>query len=325
MHMADDAPLRLAYIGAGNFSNSFMYPQLRTHNVELAAVCDLAEEKAQRAAAQYGFQRVYTDFRRMLEQVQPEAVICVGGPQVHYEVGREVLAAGFPLYVQKSPAPSPDQTQELADLAARHGVVCHVGFNLRQSEAVRQARALAGSEEFGPLTLAIVRYGLVSGPTLENAVMDQHCHAYDTLRRLGGEVDSLEVRVANVPGKRGYVVAARMQSGAVATLNFTSEQPWLQEFFYFELTGTGGHVLYSHDFDLVYRQADAPEQHWRRGVYTGDRVADLRWLGYVPDVANFLAAVRGTEPDESPVADAVGTMELCEEVYWQLQEQGAER
>jgi len=323
--MAHDAPVRLAYIGAGNFSNSFMYPQLRSHPVELAAVCDLAADKAQRAAAQYGFQRVYTDFRRMLDEVQPEAVICVGGPQVHYEVGRQVLAAGFPLYVQKSPAPSAAQTQELADIAAAKRLVCHVGFNIRQSHAVRQARALVGGDDFGPLTLAVVRYGLVSGPTLESAVMDQHCHAYDTLRRLGGEVDNVEVRVADVPGKRAYVVAARLANGAVATLNFTSEQPWLQEFFAFELTGAGGHVLYSHDFDLLYRQPDAPEQHWRRGAYTGDRIADLRWMGYVPDVANFLAAVRGTEPDESPVADAVGTMKLCEEVYRQLQQQGAER
>ncbi len=323
--MSQDRPVRLAYIGAGGFTNSFMYPQLRTHAVELAAVCDLVQEKAQRAADQYGFQRVYTDFERMLDEVQPEAVICVGGPQVHYAIGRQVLAAGFPLYVQKSPAPSSAQTQELADLAAERGVVCHVGFNIRQSHAVRQSRALMAGDDFGPLTLAVVRYGLVSGATIENAVMDQHCHAYDTLRWLGGEVDNLEVRVANVPGKRAYVVAAHLANGAVATLNFTSEQPWLQEFFYFELTGTGGHVLYSHDFDLLYRQPDAPEQYWRRGTYTGDRVADLRWMGYVPDVANFLAAVRGTEPDESPAADAVGTMKLCEEVYRQLQQQGAEQ
>jgi myo-inositol 2-dehydrogenase/D-chiro-inositol 1-dehydrogenase len=322
--MASDHPLRLAYIGAGGFSNGFMYPQLRAHQVTLAAVCDLVEEKAKLAAAQYGFEGVYTDFRRMLNEVQPEAVICVGGPKVHYEVGRQVLQAGFPLYVQKSPAPSAEQTQELADLAATAGVVCHVGFNLRQSEAVRQARQFM-SEDFGPLTLAIVRYGLVSGRTLEDAVMDQHCHAYDTLRHLAGEVEDVEVQVATVSGLRAYVVAARMTSGAVATLNFTSEQPAAQEFFYFEMTGSQGHVLYSHDFDLRCRRPGASETYLRRGVFTGDRLADLRWLGYVQDVANFLAAVRGDEPDLSPIADAVPTMRLCEKVYRKLREQGAEQ
>lgn len=322
--MVQGKPLRLAYIGAGGFSNGFMYPQLRFHDVELAAVCDLVEDKAKEAAARYGFARTYTDFRRMLEEVRPDAVICVGGPKVHYEIGRRVLEMGFPLYVQKSPAPSAAQTQDLAAAAAAAGVVCHVGFNLRLCEAARQARQIITSDEFGPLTLAIVRYGLVSGKTLRDAVMDQHCHAYDTLRWLGGEVVDLNVQVAGVPGRRGYVVAARLANGAVATLNFTSEQPVAQEFFYFELTGSAGHVLYSHDFDLLYRRPDAPEQHWRRGVFTGDRVADLRWLGYVPDLANFFAAVRGDEPDLSPVADAVPTMSLCEKVYAKLREQGAE-
>lgn len=321
--MAPDSPLRLAYIGAGNFSNAFMYPQLRAHPVELAAVCDLQEEKAKLAASQYGFQRVYTDFRRMLKEVVPDAVICVGGPKVHYEVGREVLRAGFPLYIQKSPAPSAAQTRELAALAAAEGVVCHVGFNLRHCVAVRQARRLM-QEDFGPLTLAIIRYGLVSGATLRDAVMDQHCHAYDTLIHLAGDVMDVAVRVASVAGKRGYVVAARLANGAVATLNFTSEQDSSQEFFYFELTGVGGHTLYSHDFDLLYRQPDAPQQYFRRGAFTADRLADLRWMGYVGDVANFLAAVRKTEPDLSPVTDSVATMALCEEVYRQLQEQGAE-
>jgi myo-inositol 2-dehydrogenase/D-chiro-inositol 1-dehydrogenase len=323
--MAQEGPSRLAYVGAGGFSSACMYPQLRAHEVELAAVCDLVEGRAQLAAAQYGFRSTYTDYRRMLDEVRPDAVICVGGPHVHYEVGREVLQAGFPLYIQKSPAPSSAQTQELADLAAAAGVVCHVGFNLRQSEAVRRARMAMREEAFGPLTLAIVRYGLVSGPTLQDAVMDQHCHAYDTLRWLAGDVAELDVRVADVPGRRAYVVAARMASGAVATINFTSEQPFRQEFVYFELTGAGGHMLYSHDFDLLTRDPEGPDRHFRRGAYSNDPLAELRWLGYVGDVANFLAAVRGTEPDESPIADAVGTMQLCEAVYRQLQEQGAER
>ena len=41
--------VRIGYIGAGNFTNHFIYPQLHRHPVELVAVCDLIEEKAKRA------------------------------------------------------------------------------------------------------------------------------------------------------------------------------------------------------------------------------------------------------------------------------------
>lgn len=316
--MLNRKPVRLAYIGAGGFTNGYMYPQLSAHALELVAVCDLVEERAARAARQYGFAAVYTDFARMLDETRPEAVVCVGGPRVHYAVGREVLARGYPLYVQKSPAPSSAQTQELADLAAEHGVACHVGFNLRQARAVLQAKEIISRPEFGPITLVIVRYGLVSGATLQDAVYDQHCHAFDILRDLGGEVADLKVQGGAVGPLPGYVGAARFASGAVGSVNFTPGQIANKEFVYFEVTGSGGHFVTSHDFTLRYRRADGPDELYELGNFGGGTLKELQWLGYVADFESFLQAVRGAEPDLAPVADAVKTMQLCEQAYRQL-------
>jgi len=41
-------------------------------------------------------------------------------------------------------------------------------------------------------------------------------------------------------------------------------------------------------------------------------------MGYVGDVANYLAAVKGEEKDASPIRSAIGTMEFCEEVLRQM-------
>lgn len=316
--------IRLAYVGAGGFTNAYMYPQLRAHAVDLAGVCDLVAEKAKLAADQYGFAAAYTDFRQMLSETRPEAVICVGGPKVHYEVGREVLKLGYPLYIQKSPAPTAAQTQELADLAASAGVVCHVGLNLRQARAVVAAKEIISRPEFGPVTLVMVRYGLVSGATLKDAVYDQHCHAYDMLRDLGGDVRDLKVQAGSVPGARSYAASAKYASGAAGSINFTSGQIINKEFVYFEVTGTGGHFVTSHDFNLRYRRMDGPDEVLEPGNFAGGLLKELNWLGYVDDLESFLQAVRGEEPDPAPVADAVKTMELCEDAYRQLREQGSE-
>lgn len=307
-------PLRLAYIGAGGFTNAYMYPQLKLHELQLVAVCDLVEEKAELAARQYGFERVYTDFHQMLNETQPEAVICVGGPKVHYGVGKEVLKAGFPLYVQKSPAPSAAQTQELVDIAADKNLVFHVGFNLRRSRAVSRTEEIIANQDFGPVTLVNLRYGLVNGATMRDAVLDQHCHGFDTLRRLGGEVAEIVVRPLQVAGQRGYAGLVTFESGAVGTIGFTPGQIIDREFFYFEVTGTNGHMITSHDFDLTYSQKAGPDEVHRLGNFAG-AAAYLRWLGYVDDVAGFLAAVRGEATDPSPGSDAVATMALCEAAY----------
>lgn len=317
--------LRIVYIGAGNFTNHFMYPQLSRHDIELAAVCDLVEEKANLAQKRYGFKKVYTDFRKMLEVEKPEAVFCVGGPQVHYPVGMEVLDRGFPLYVQKSPAPSSAETLEMAELAAKKGVVCHVGFNMRSAPAMLKAKEIIGRDEFGQPLMGIFRYGLIFGNTREFAVMDQHCHLVDLARYLMGEIKEVNSVQTSIPNARDYVLAVEFESGAVGTLNFTSGQVMEKEFVYLEVTGNKT-FLYSHAInDLVwYRPLKGP--WWQQpqfdyvikpGTYSGDVM--LESFGYVNDVANFLAAVRGDEKDISPVASAAATMKLCEEIVRQIE------
>ncbi|MFP3903822.1 MAG: Gfo/Idh/MocA family protein [Armatimonadota bacterium] len=313
--------LTVGYIGAGNFSSQFIHPQLSRHDVRLAAICDLVEEKAQRSADKWGFETVYTNFERMCDEEDLDAVFCVGGPAVHYEVGCEVLRRGMPLYVQKPPASDAARTREMADIAAKQDVVCHVGFNFRSSPAVRMTREFMDTEEFGRPTLMVYRYGLVSGDTWRKAIHDQHCHAVDTILYLMGECDSITATPLLQDDVRGYVAAMRMKSGAVASLNTTSEMDLRDEFAYFEVTGENGHYVISHGGDLRYHRRAGHDMCLRAGTYNHDRLREH--FGYIDDVANFLAAVRGDEADRSPVADTVATMELCEEIYRQCRKGGA--
>lgn len=319
--------LRICYIGAGAFTNIFMFPQLAQHKLELAAVCDLDEAKARAAQVKYGFAKVYTDFRAMLDAEKPQAVFCVGGPKVHYEVGMEVLDRGYPLYVQKSPAPASKDTRQMAELAARKNVVCHVGFNLRSAPAVSQARANLRTPEFGRPLMGIFRYGLCLGKTMRDVVMDQHCHLVDLALFLLGRVARINVMKSPITGARDYVCAVQFQSGTVGTLNFTSGQIVEKEFTYFEVTGEGT-LQYSHDCaSLVWRrpvkgawwqdpQVDHVLGRGSFGIRVGEQV-----LGYIGDVANFVAAVAGTSQDISPVSSTVHTMEICEEIVRQLEGQ----
>ncbi len=311
---------RICYIGAGNFSNAFIYPQLAQHDVELAAVCDLIEEKAQAAAAKFGFQNVYTDFEKMCDEQEPDAVFCIGGPQVHYEVGIKIIERGLPLYVQKPPAGTAELTGQMAALAEQNNTVCHVGFNMRSSGAIMMTKDFMAGADFGDPTLMIYRYGLVSGRNWQHAIYDQHCHAADTILYLLGEVESVHVEPLLQEGARGYVAAMRMESGALATLNTTSEQDIRDEFVYFEVTGRNQHYVTSHDGDLRYHRLDGADICLRAGTYYPGRL--LEHFGYVEDVRNFLAAARGEEPDRCPVADTIETMALVEEIYRQCRGKG---
>lgn len=304
--------MKVSYIGAGGFSSRFIHPQLGRHGVELAAICDLDEQRAQRAAACHGFEGVYTDFREMLDREHPDAVFCVGPQAMQYEVGIEVLRAGFPLYVQKPAAVSSKKTREMAEAAGEAGVTCHCGFNLRSAPAVRRTTEALASGDFGAPTLGIFRYGLMSRPNWREAILDQHVHAIDLLLHLLGDCRSVHVTPILQEGTRGYVACIGLESGCAASLNATQEMDASDEFIYYEITGRDGHAVFSHDGDLRYHRPDAEDVLMRAGTWNPQRLID--WWGYFDDVANFLAAARGEADDICPVGDTVRTMELGEEI-----------
>ncbi len=313
--------LRIAYIGAGGFSSRFIHPQLGRHDVELAAICDLVEEKARRAAAWHGFERVYIDFREMLQREEPDAAFCVGPQAMQYEVGLQVLGMGFPLYVQKPAVNSSGQVREMAEAAEEAGVVCHVGFNLRSAPAVRRAAEILATGEFGAPSLAVFRYGLMTRPVWRDAILDQHVHPIDLLLHLLGDWESVRVTPILQQDTRGYVATITLQSGCVASLNTTREMDSSDEFIYFEISGRDGHALFSHDGDLRYHRPEADDVCMQRGTWNPQRLID--WWGYFDDVASFLAAVRGDAEDISPIADTIRTMELAETIIDRCHEGGA--
>lgn len=313
--------MKISYIGAGGFSSRFIHPQLGRHDVHLAAICDLDEQRARHAAACHGFERVYTDFREMLDREQPDAVFCVGPQAMQYEIGLQVLRAGFPLYVQKPAAISSKQTREMARVAGTAGVVCHCGFNLRSAPAIRRIRQAIASAEFGVPTLAIVRYGLMSREVWREAILDQHVHAIDAMLHLLGDWRSAQVTPILQEDTRGYVAAVSMRSGCAASLNTTHEMDPTDEFIYLEITGRDGHTVFSHDGDLRYHRPGGDDVLMRRGTWNQQRLID--WWGYFDDVAGFLASVRGDEESICPVADTVRTMELGEEIARLCHEGGA--
>lgn len=304
--------MRICYVGAGNFSQGFIYPQLARHGVELAAVCDLDIEKARRAAAMWGFRRVYTDFERMCEVEEPDAVFCVGRQQMQYQVGLRLLELGLPTYVQKPAAQTAAEVRDMAQVAARSGALCHVGFNLRSAPSALRVKQIIASAEFGGPTLMLFRYGLMSNRIWHKAIADQHIHAIDFIIYMLGDWKSVSVTPLYDDTARGYVAAIKMACGVPAALCGVSEQDPDFEFLYYEITGHAGHQLFSHDGDLVYHRRGGEDLCMNMGTWRGQRLID--WWGYFEDVRNFLAAARGDEEDRCPVAGTVRAMELAEEI-----------
>jgi myo-inositol 2-dehydrogenase / D-chiro-inositol 1-dehydrogenase len=218
--------LRVGWIGCGTHANEMLLPQLTRHDVVIVALCDTDCARLAATGRRHGVPAggLFTDWRKLLECGGIDAVGLSVGPQLHYEIGLAAVAMGLPLFIEKPPAPTARQAQELADAATAKDVPVVLGFMKRYSTANRIAANVIGSKEFGETASFLGQY--MTAPTYFAKDVDytgfylHHCvHYFDLIPHLMGEVASVSARRHELePGKLLFHVDFRFLNGGIGTL-----------------------------------------------------------------------------------------------------------
>ena len=79
--------VRVCVIGAGEMANRVHYPSLAAiEAAELVGVCDLREDQLHQTCDHYGIEGRFTDYRRMLGSLEPDAVYIIMPPHHLYDL-----------------------------------------------------------------------------------------------------------------------------------------------------------------------------------------------------------------------------------------------
>lgn len=327
--MADNR-IRAALIGAGVLANRYHYPSLASlPDVAIEAVCDLVEEKARATAARFGIPHVYTDYRRMLAEVEPQAVYVIMPPQYLYEPACAVLTQGRHLFVEKPLSLTTTQARMLAYLAGVHGCLTMVGFQRRHIPAATTLRQRV--EARGPIHFAEVSF-LKSTPNVAapagfydgaiDPLTSDGIHAVDNLRWLcGGEAEDIraDVRQRYVPGPipNAYFASVAFSTGAVGTVHYNATTG--RRIFRVEFHGPNitAYVDADRESFLVADDGNPEVAPSSAFAHASLRVGGLQpqhWLGFWHEHRHFVDCIRaGTQPS-SHFADAVKSMELVDRI-----------
>jgi len=92
--------VKVGVVGCGVVATTFYLPYLKEH-ADLVAVCDLCEKRASAAKRLFDAQKQYTDFDRMLDDPNVEAVFVLTGPGTHASFTAKAARAGKHVLVQK--------------------------------------------------------------------------------------------------------------------------------------------------------------------------------------------------------------------------------
>lgn len=323
-------PIRIAVIGCGSHSRGALQPGLaRLPHFDYVAACDLEEAVAADCARRYGAGSVHTDYRRMLDDVRPEAVLVCGPPQLHLEAGLEAAARGIHLFVEKPSAPSAAAAEELAAAFQETNRVGMVGLFWRHAEAFQRAARLAADPEFGATLLFSGQY-LSPGPRVPlwgatdvayTFLTDQAIHAVDAMRFLMGDVEELDARAGEGPdGAAGYAITLRFAGGSAGSLAVTSFTNAFSS--RFTIHGSAGVSLEITDAESL-RLVGRPVLVGGRGGYVDQNLAEWRqgWSyaghlrpGYMEELVAFARAIRDGQPASASLADGAAALRACEAI-----------
>ncbi len=319
MGLASDK-VRVAMIGAGSMANAVHYPSLASFpDVEIAAICDLDPVRLHATADKYGVARCYSDYRRMVEEIAPDAVYAIGQPHLMYDVWIWCLRQGLNLYIEKPMGITLHQARALAYLAGQNGCITQVSFQRRACPMVVRLREECLRR--GPITHAVCEFYKCSpDPYLEarDHMMDDGVHAIDTLRWMcGGEVIALEsvVRRVGAPDINFITAVLHFDNGAIGVMlnSWTSGR----RIFRVQMHAPGVCAEAEHEGKgYLYADGDVKGIEFEtRQVAGSDEL--FVYGGFQAKNREFIDCVKAGRQPSSHFGDAVRTMEVAEKILAQ--------
>ncbi|PYX40707.1 MAG: hypothetical protein DMG81_05430 [Acidobacteria bacterium] len=310
--------IRLGLIGCGEHSEGghaiplAKYKAAHPEEIELAAVCDLKLDRAERFCRKYGFRKACGDVDGMLAEKLDACISVVPVGQIS-EVGIKLLRASIPCVVEKPLGSSMEEVKALLRAARATRTPNFVSVNRRFMPFLNQA--IEWAREAG--SLRYVRCTFTRHARREPEFLwGTAVHGMDTLRHIAGDVAKAEIRtLKSGDGLTGwYAIDLRFASGVCGRLDVLPTAGVLEETY--ELIGEG--------FRAVVTCPFGPERGWR--AYRENRlVIEERASETLPEevmngcydeTAEFVRALINHVRPRPSIEDVFPSVELC----WHLAE-----
>jgi predicted dehydrogenase len=293
--------LGYAFMGKAH-SNAFkklpymMYPPVAIPR--LVAICGRNAEATAEAAQRYGYEKPYTDWRKMLEDGAIQ-VFDNGTPNdTHAEPCIAAAKAGKHVFCEKPLARSAEEARGMLDAAQKAGVKHMVAFNYRFVPAIVQARKLIENGKLGKIfhLRAVYLQEWIMDPNFEKvwrldkkvagsgALGDLGAHILDLGRFLVGEPKRVMgmartfIEERPLPGGRGrgkvdvddaFVSMVEFENGALGTFEASRFCAGHKNYGCLEINGEKGSIRFNlerlNELEVFWADEDPRET---RGFHT---------------------------------------------------------
>jgi predicted dehydrogenase len=276
--------LRVGLVGCGFMgrTHSNAYRRLNNffpveHRAVLKAICDVNEAKAKQYADVWGYERVETDWKKLMEADDIDMVdICVPN-KYHKEIALAAARAGKMVGCEKPLAINVAEAEEMADAVEAAGVHNMVWFNYRRVPAIALAKQLVDEGRVGrpfhyratylqdwTISADVPQGGdalwrLEVGVAGSGVTGDLLAHSIDTAMWINGPITRVVAKTETFVKERKHAVTGKVEpvgiddacmflaefaNGSMGTFESSRYARGRKNFNTFELNGADGSVYF---------------------------------------------------------------------------------
>lgn len=237
--------MRYALIGCGRISTNHIKAAVNNH-LEIAAVCDVLPEHMEVLLEKHGLQagsyiKRYTDYKKMVEEIQPELVSIATESGIHAEIALYCIDHGIHVIIEKPMAMSMADADEIILRSEEKKVKVSACHQNRFNIAVQEMRKALEEDRFGTLSHGSihVRWNRNQDYYTQapwrgtwaqdgGALMNQCIHGIDLLRwTFGGEIEEVYGQTRQqfhhyLEAEDVGMAVIKFKNGAIATVEGTT-------------------------------------------------------------------------------------------------------
>lgn len=154
--------LRIGIVGSG-FG---LYGQLPAFNsianCQVVAICGKKTERLTNFCKSIGLKKIYTDWRKMLQNEKLDAIALAITPNAQYKIAKEVIKKRISVFAEKPLAVNVSQAKELFELAKKNRITHSIDFIFPEIDVWQKAKQLIDDKILGELKYISVNWDFLS-------------------------------------------------------------------------------------------------------------------------------------------------------------------
>lgn len=313
--------LRVGILGAGYMGQNHARITSSLENVELIAIADTDQSKAQKIAHQYKI-KSYKNYQDLISDEKLNVIIIALPTSLHFEAAKAALLKNIATFIEKPITQNTTQAKKLLTLIKKTKTPVMIGHIERFNPVVNEIKQRIASNELGKiLQIATQRFSPPTGRAKDvSAIVDLATHDIDIIQYI---LDSVPQRIYSEThnhfhSEEDFMSALiRFKKGAIATI----EVSWLHPMKIRNLTVFGEYGMYKANYltqELYfYRQ----NTNHKRNIHSLSQTkADVVKIGFESreplqlELEAFFNSVRFKLPMPISAQDGFSALQISEKI-----------